>query len=281
MARSPVGDDLARVESSHPENPTKGQPVLHATTPRERVDHDLLHRYRDHGDLQSRERLTERMTPLVRSIARRYQGRGQDMEDLVQAGLVGLTKAIERFDLDSGNRLVTYAVPNIQGEIRRHFRDRTWAVHVPRAVQELDARVQSLRRDILQETGCEATVDELADHLDTSEEAIEDAHRAGRAYTALSLDQPSGEGRTLGDGRGCTDAGYADVENRSVTDDALDALDERARHVIDLRFQRGLLQREIAEQIGVSQMQVSRILSQACSRMQEHLEARGRNRTVV
>lgn len=241
--------------------------MLHEASTRERIDHDLLRRYHDHGDLQARERLAERCLPLVRSIAYRYQGRGQDMEDLVQAGLLGLTKAIERFDASTGHRFITFAAPNVQGEIRRHFRDRTWAVHVPRSVQELDARLQSISRDVLEKTGHEATVDELAESLEVTCAQVRDAQAAGRAYQSLSLDQPAGEGRTLGDGRGCTDAGYAAVEDRSVTDDALEVLDERQHRIVTMRFQEGLLQREIAEQVGVSQMQVSRILRQALDRM--------------
>jgi len=245
--------------------------MLHEATARERIDHDLLHRYHHDNDLQARELLVERCTPLVRSIARRYRHSGQDMEDLIQAGMVGLVKAIDRFDASTGHRFITFAVPNIQGEIRRHFRDRTWAVHVPRSVQELDAKIQSTSRDVLQSTGHEVTVDELAETLEVAPEQIKDAQAAGRAYNSMSLDQPTGEGQTLGDGRGRTDPGYARVEDRSVTDDALQALDDRERRIVSMRFRDGMLQREIAEEIGVSQMQVSRLLRQACDRMHDRM----------
>jgi len=247
--------------------------MLHEASTRERIDRDLLRRYHQDGDLQARELLAERCTPLVRSIARRYRNRGQDMDDLVQAGMVGLVKAIDRFDLPSGGRFISYAVPNVQGEIRRHFRDRTWAVHVPRSVQELDARIQHTTRDVLQSTGHEVTVDELAETLDVTPAQVSDAQAAGRAYRSVSLEQPVGEGRTLADGRGQTDAGYAQVEDRSVTDDALKALSDRERRIVLMRFQDGMLQREIAEEIGVSQMQISRILRQAHDRMRERLVA--------
>jgi RNA polymerase sigma-B factor len=161
---------------------------------RERIDNDLLRRYRTDNDLQARERLVERCMPLVRSVARCYAGRGQDPEDLTQAGLVGLTNAIERYNASRGGRFVSYAVPNIQGEIRKHFRDRTWAVHVPRAVQELDARLQRARTETLQKTGHEATVDDLALMLDVTTDEVEDAKAAGRNYRALSLDHPATEG---------------------------------------------------------------------------------------
>jgi len=245
--------------------------MLHEASTRERIDNDLLRRFHDDGDLQARERLAERCTPLVRSIANRYRRSGQEMEDLIQAGMVGLVKAIDRFDTTNGGRFISFAVPNIQGEIRRHFRDRTWAVHVPRSVQELDAKIQSTSRDVLQTTGHEVTVDELAQTLDVAPEQVKDAQAAGRAYRSLSLDQPAGEGQTLGDGRGQTDPGYARIDDRSVTDDAMQALDDRERRIVTMRFRDGMLQREIAEQVGVSQMQISRILRQAYERMHDRM----------
>ncbi|MSW50987.1 MAG: sigma-70 family RNA polymerase sigma factor, partial [Actinobacteria bacterium] len=135
--------------------------MLQEASRRERIDNDLLRRYHDDGDLLAREQLAERCVPLVRSIARKYSGRGQDMDDLQQAGMLGLVKAIDRFDASTGHRFITFGVPNIQGEIRRHFRDRTWAVHVPRSVQELDAKIQHTRKAVLEETGVEATPDDL------------------------------------------------------------------------------------------------------------------------
>jgi RNA polymerase sigma-B factor len=249
--------------------------MLQEANRRERIDTDLLRRYHDEGDLQAREQLAERCVPLVRSIARKYVGRGEDFEDLQQAGMVGLVKAIDRFDVATGHRFISFAVPNIQGEIRRHFRDRTWAVHVPRSVQELDARVQSARRAMLEETGHEASVDDLAETLEVTAAEIRDAQAAGRSYRAASLDQPVGEGRTLTDARGTTDDGYAVVEDRSVTEEALEVLDDRERLVVTWRFRDELLQREIAERIGVSQMQVSRILKQAVERMHDRVAETG------
>ncbi|CAB4949839.1 unannotated protein [freshwater metagenome] len=240
------------------------------STRRERIDNDLLRRYQGVGDLQARERLVERCMPLVRSVARRYAGRGQDPEDLTQAGLVGLTNAIERYDAGRGGRFVSYAVPNIQGEIRKHFRDRTWAVHVPRAVQELDARLQRARTQTLQLTGREAGVDDLAQMLDVTTDEVEDAQAAGRSYRALSLDHPAKEGAEPFAAHGAVDPGFARVENVDVIERAMRGIDERDRQVVRWAFGDGLLQREIGERIGVSQMQVSRILKAALARMGDY-----------
>jgi len=243
--------------------------MLQEVSARERIDNDLLRRYHQDGDLQARETLAERCTPLVRSIARRYVGRGQEMEDLLRAGMLGLAKAIERYEARPGGRFTSFAVPNIQGEIRRHFRDRTWAVHVPRSVQELDARVQRACSETLQQTGLEATRDDLARILDVSTDQVQDAQAAGRSYRALSLDQPALPDGTERQTRGDLDPGFEQVENLDVIDRAMDGLAARDQQVVQWRFRDGLLQREIAEKIEVSQMQVSRILRAALVRMSE------------
>jgi RNA polymerase sigma-B factor len=240
-------------------------------TRREQLDLVLLRRYHEDGDLQAREELARRCLPLVRSIARRYAGRGEQTDDLVQAGLVGLVKAIDRFDLGAGNRFVSFAVPNITGEIRRHFRDHTWAVHVPRSLQELDARVQATRAAIVSDTGREPTDDDLAATLDVSLADLREARTAGQSYRALSLDHPAGETRDVADTHGSTDPGYARIEAAATVADAMTVLDDRERQVVQWRFSDELLQREIAERIGVSQMQVSRIISGAVARMNEHV----------
>lgn len=245
--------------------------MLQEASRRERIDHDLLRRYHEDGDLRARDALAERCTPLVRSIARRYVNRGEDFDDLQQAGMLGLVKAIDRFDASTGHRFITFAVPNIQGEIRRHFRDRTWAVHVPRSVQELDQKAQHVRTAMLSETGVEPTTEDLADALDVPVENVREAARAGRCYRSLSLTQPAGDGRTLGDGQGMVDSGYQAVEDRSVTELGLEELSDRERQIVRWRFEDGLLQREIAVRVGVSQMQISRILRAALDRMHDRV----------
>lgn len=247
--------------------------MLQEASRREKVDLDLLKRIHGNHDMQAREELAERCVPLVRSIVRRYAGRGEETDDLFQAGMLGLVKAIDRFDASTGHRFISFAVPNITGEIRRHFRDHTWDVHVPRSVQELDARVQKARTAAVEKTGREPTVAELATTCDVSADEIRDAQVAGRAYNAASLDAPSGEDRTVVDLRGGPDRGYARVEDEDLIGRAMEGLSERERRVVDWRFRGGLLQREIAERIGVSQMQVSRILRAALARMAEGVEA--------
>ena len=255
------------------ENPRiKGTFMLHDVTRREQIDLDLLRRYHQTDDPRALEELAHRSMPLVRSIARKYHGRGEDMDDLIQAGNVGLVKAIERFDPDAGHRFITFAAPNIQGEIRRHFRDHTWAVHVPRSLQELDAKVQGAQAAILQETGREASDDDVAEALGITVDEVREAQAVGRSYRATSLDAPSGESREIIDTCGERERGYEHVEAAVVVEDAMSALKERDRRVLHMRFHEGLLQREIAERIGVSQMQVSRILSAAVDCMHEHLD---------
>lgn len=245
--------------------------MLEEATRREQIDTALLRRYHEDGDVLAREELAARCMPLVRSLARKYAGRGEQTEDLVQAGLVGLVKAIDRFDLDAGHRFVSFAVPNITGEIRRHFRDHTWAVHVPRSLQELDAQVQSTRTAMLADTGREPTDEDLALALDVPVADVREAKSAGQSYRALSLDHPAGETRDVADTHGVADPGYARVEAAATVQDAMEVLDDRERQVVDWRFRDELLQREIAERIGVSQMQVSRIISGAVARMSEHV----------
>jgi RNA polymerase sigma-B factor len=249
--------------------------MLEEASRREQIDTALLRRYHENHDTAARDELAQRCTPLVRSIARRYTGRGEPLDDLIQAGLIGLVKAIDRYDLDAGHRFVSFAVPTITGEIRRHFRDHTWAVHVPRSLQELDARIGSARTALLSGTGREPSDDDLAAELDVEVEAVREARVAGRSYRAVSLDVPAGEHRSWADAHGGPDPGYAHVEDASVVQDALEALDERQRRVVAMRFRDDLLQREIAERIGVSQMQVSRIITGAVSRMAERVDPAG------
>jgi len=247
--------------------------MLEDVTRREQIDLDLLRRYHDHDDTLAREELAGRCLPLVKSIARKYAGRGEDMDDLIQAGTVGLVKAIDRFDHATGHRFVSFAVPNITGEIRRHFRDHTWAVHVPRSLQELDQKVQAATRSMSAATGQEPSDGDLAAELDVPVGEIREARSAGRSYRALSLDAPAGEARDMADTHGVSDPGYARVEAAATLEDAMSALTDRERAVLDMRFHDELLQREIADRIGVSQMQVSRIITGAVARMSDHVAA--------
>src|SRR6187455_3572617 len=155
-------------------------------------DRVLLRRYHEEGDLSAREELIERYMSLVRSLARRYSYRGEQLEDLVQIGAIGLIKAIDRFDLERGVELTTYATPNIIGEIKRHFRDKGWAVRVPRGLQELNVQLSRLIEEQTVQLGRSPTVPELAKAAGVEEEAVLEALESGRAYTSLSLSTGGG-----------------------------------------------------------------------------------------
>ena len=227
----------------------------------------LLRRYHEHGDLAARDELARRALPLVRSCARRYAGSGEPLDDLVQVGCIGLVKAIDRFDLDSGARFAAFAVPNITGEIKRHFRDSCWTVHVPRAMKELDAQLQQVRERLLREGGEEPTAAVLAAALDEPVERVEEALRAGNGYRAHSLDHPTGEDRSLLDTLGGGDDALIRAEQRQTVREAMCGLTERERRVVFERYFEDRFQREIADDLGVSQMQISRVLRRAVAKM--------------
>src|SRR5437899_1304944 len=150
-------------------------------------DRELLRRYHEQGDLAAREQLIEQYLSLVRSLARRYSYRGEQLDDLVQIGCIGLIKAIDRFDLDRGVELTTYATPNIIGEIKRHFRDRGWSVRVPRGLQELNIQLSRLLEELTVQNGRSPTISELAKAAEVQEEDVLEALESGRAYSSLSL----------------------------------------------------------------------------------------------
>ncbi len=235
---------------------------------------DLLEAYRLNRDRVARDHLVEELMPLVRSLARRYAGRGEPLEDLVQVGAIGLIKAIDRFDLERGVELSTYAVPTILGEIRRHFRDRSWGVHVPRRMKELSLRVSRVVDDLSSELGRSPTVAEIATAAEVEEEDVIEALETARAHTPTSLSIPvdaSGE-LTLIDLLGEDEVGYEALELGSVVRTGLDELDERERRIVVLRFLHGLTQSEIAAELGISQMHVSRLLRRSLAAMHGRLD---------
>lgn len=233
----------------------------------------LLVAYLEKQDVGARDRLVEDLMPLVRSLAKRYAGRGEPTEDLVQVGAIGLVKAIDRFDLEKGVELSTYAVPTIVGEIRRHFRDRTWAVHVPRRLKELSLRLARTRDELTANLGRSPTVAELAEAAGIDEEDAIDALEASKAYMPRSLDRPVDDDEpTLLPVLADEEVGYASLERGSVVRQGLEALDERERRIVVLRFLRGMSQAEIAAEVGISQMHVSRLLRKALETMRGRIE---------
>ncbi len=236
---------------------------------------ELLRAYHERGDLHAREQLVEEYLPLVRSIARRYAGRGEQLEDLVQVGSIGLIKAIDRFDLSRNVDLRTYAIPTIVGEIRRHFRDHGWALHVPRRLKELNVRLSTLMDDLNGRLGRSPTVAELAEAAGVEEEEVIDALEAAQAYSVDSLSAPPSDGSELERMHliGEDEPAYETAEDRGVLAPGLAALDERERRILHLRFVEGLTQSQIAREIGISQMHVSRLIRRALDKMREQIEA--------
>ena len=214
---------------------------------------------------------------LVRFLALKFANRGEPLDDLVQVGTVGLLKAIDRFELDRGVEFTTYATPTIVGEIKRYFRDKGWAVKVPRRLQELNLSVNRASEKMSIELGRSPTVAELANRLDATEEEILEAQELGQAYNLLSLDsEVSGEGdkksQTLADTVGITDAGLEMLEDRANLEQAFHVLTGRERVIIYLRFYESVSQTEIAKRLNVSQMHVSRLQAKALDKLRAVLK---------
>jgi RNA polymerase sigma-B factor len=225
------------------------------------------------GDRSAREELVQRHLPLVRALARRYAGRGESLDDIEQVGAIGLIKAIDRYELERDVALTTYATPNVVGEIKRHFRDKGWAIRIPRGLQELNARMSSTIERLTAELGRSPTIAEIALKLDTTPEQVLEALEAGSAYSPVSLSAgPSADGdldpmETIG----TEDSNFERTEQRASLEPALEMLPSREREILRMRFEDGLTQTQIAEQIGVSQMHVSRLIRKSLARMRQEL----------
>jgi RNA polymerase sigma-B factor len=234
---------------------------------------DLFERWQNHRDQRARELLVERFMPVARKLAWRYRGAHEPLEDLVQVASVGLLNAIDRFDATRGTSFTSFAVPTIIGEIKRYFRDLGWSVHVPRSSQELALKVETAQRKLMPTIGRSPTVQELAQYLELSIEDVLDALVASAAHHSTSLDAPREDGGeevgTLADSLGSDDARFELVEAGATIAPAARQLSQRERRVLALRFLEDQTQSEIAEQVGVSQMQVSRILRLSIARLGE------------
>lgn len=212
---------------------------------------------------------------LVRSLARRYASRGEQLDDLVQIGAIGLIKAIDRFDVERGVELTTYATPNIIGEIKRHFRDHGWAVRVPRGLQELSIQLMRVVENLTGSLGRSPTIPELAEATGVSEEDVLEALETGRAYSPLSLSVgSSGDDDDELDpleALGSDDHEYEVSEDRAVLEPGMRILDPRERMILNLRFYEGLTQSQIAQQVGISQMHVSRLIRRALEKVRAEI----------
>jgi RNA polymerase sigma-B factor len=232
----------------------------------------LLVEYHRRGDRDARERLIQQYMPLVKRLARQYAGRGEQVEDLVQVGSIGLINAIDRFDLDRGVELSSFAIPSIVGEIKRHLRDRVWAIRIPRRLQEVDAslRASGPRLARLERP---ATVAEMAREAGVGRAEALEALAAVRAHETLSLSQHAngnGEASVL-DSRGETEQGYEIGEDRAVLAKAFRALDQRERRLLHLAFFKGMSQYRIADEVGLSQIHVSRLTRRALDKLRAEI----------
>jgi RNA polymerase sigma-B factor len=219
-------------------------------------------------DAAAREELVHLYHPLAEYLARKFAGRGEAVEDLIQVASIGLLNAIDRFDMSREVQFPTYAAVTIVGELKRHFRDKGWSVRVPRRLQEVGLRVNRVLGELWQELGRSPTVAEIARKLELSEEQVLEAMEAMQAYSTTSLDAPIGEdGLTHGDMLPQDDDSLELLEAWASVGPMLRELPQRERRILYLRFFKGLTQTEIAEQLGISQMHVSRLLSQTLAQL--------------
>ena len=236
----------------------------------------LLERYASDRSPTVREELVERFMPLARRLAARYAGGAEPFDDLVQVASVGLVKAIDRFDPVRGTAFSTFAVPTILGELKRHFRDRGWSVHVPRDVQERILKVERALADLPSKLGHSPTVQEIAARIEATDEEVLEAMHAAQGHHAVSLDASSsiGDGDDPGplrDRIGEEDLAFDTVEYGEAIGPILHEISERDRKVLHLRFVEDMTQSEIAEQVGVSQMHVSRILRATIEKLRKQI----------
>lgn len=256
-------------------DPLGGTPGAYGVRLSSLPEKELLRRIHEEGDGHAREELITRYLPLVRSLARRFSSRGQAMEDLIQVGSIGLIKAIDRFDINRGVELSTYATPTILGEIKRYFRDKGWAVKVPRALQDLNIRLNRVIEQLTVELNRSPTIAELAKASDSTEEEVLEALESGRAYSSLSIyssgSSDEDDSLELLDYLGTVESDYELVEQRRFLAPAMEQLDERERLILHLRFFEGMTQTQIAARVGISQMHVSRLIRKSIEVLRGHM----------
>jgi RNA polymerase sigma-B factor len=204
-------------------------------------------------------------------MARKFADRGEPLDDLIQVGTIGLIKAIDRFEIARGFEFSTFATPTIVGEIKRHFRDKTWAIRVPRRLQELGAAVNKANTELSQKLDRSPTTKEIAKHLGVTVDDVAEALEANSAYSTISLDAGSDDAPTIGNSVGSLDDALEGVEYRESLKPLLEKLDDREKRILQLRFFENLSQSQIATELGISQMHVSRILNKVLIHLREGL----------
>jgi RNA polymerase sigma-B factor len=234
---------------------------------------EQFRRLREDEDPEIRQELIEAHLGLVEYLARRFAGRGEPLDDLVQVGTIGLVKAVDRFDPGREVEFSTYATPTIVGELKRHFRDKGWAVRIPRRLQELNLRLGGIVATLSQESGRSPTIAEIAKAAETTEDEVLEAMDSAHAYNLVSLDAVSGdEGLSMHEQLGEEDPTLDLLEYRASLTPLLEELPPREQRMLYLRFFKGLTQSEIAEKLGISQMHVSRLLARTLSQLRDRLE---------
>lgn len=229
--------------------------------------------------MDAREKLVMSHLNLVRFIANKFKNRGEPIDDLVQVGYLGLLKAIDRFDPGRGLEFTTFATPTIMGEIKRHFRDKGWSVRVPRRLQELSAKVNQATDTLTSQLQRSPTVAEIADYLDATVDEVLEAMESSSAYSSVSLEAPSGtdddDTPSVIDRYATEDSDLAFTDDRIIIEEALASFSPREREVIEMRFLKGMTQIEIAEKLGISQVQVSRLLRRTLKKIQDKIDPEG------
>ncbi|MFF0743853.1 RNA polymerase sigma factor SigF [Streptomyces sp. NPDC004111] len=263
----------------------------HSNVHTEREEHELPHNPRDRSGARAlfielrelpegspekaelRNRLVRMHLPLVEHLARRFRNRGEPLDDLTQVATIGLIKSVDRFDPERGVEFSTYATPTVVGEIKRHFRDKGWAVRVPRRLQELRLSLTSATAELSQQHGRSPTVHELAERLAISEEEVLEGLESANAYSTLSLDVPDtdDESPAVADTLGAEDVALEGVEYRESLKPLLEDLPPREKRILLLRFFGNMTQSQIAQEVGISQMHVSRLLARTLAQLREKL----------
>jgi RNA polymerase sigma-B factor len=268
-----VGSSRSNGAARHRARPSLNGGGLHAF-PGNRDEALLLRRFAQTRDPRLKAELTDRFLPLARSLALRYRGASEQLDDLIQVASLGLIKALDGFDERRGTSFIAYAAPTILGELRRHFRDRVWEVRLPRGLQERSMAVSEAAQELADQHGRTPTVAQIATRLELPEEEVSEALQADEARRTLSLDQPrvraDEDASPLVETVGGSEPGYDAVEAQMAAADA--PLDERERTVLRLRFDEDLNQYEIGRRVGVSQMQVSRIMRRALRKLLEAVQ---------
>lgn len=240
---------------------------------------ELFRRFKGEGDMDAREKLVMSHLNLVRFIANKFKNRGEPIDDLIQVGYLGLLKAIDRFDPSRGLEFTTFATPTIMGEIKRHFRDKGWSVRVPRRLQELSAKVNQATDTLTSQLQRSPTIAEIADYLDATVDEVLEAMESSSAYSSVSLEAPSGadddDTPSVIDRYATEDSDLAFTDDRIIIEEALASFSPRERDVIEMRFLKGMTQIEIAEKLGISQVQVSRLLRRTLKKIQDKIDPEG------